>query len=157
MFIAVKIDKFNGHDDLVLLNHCGEELACADTYYLVIDSLLYEKEESFERVLKVLIKLLSDWISQVEGATEKNAIYLPFDFSDQYIGCLKICKLNSSSLYVYYGYTKKMEGHSIRPSNTIPYFLLNDDDFILEIELGETSQSDFIRDLETSIKELEAL
>src|SRR5690606_8865334 len=99
------------HDDLVLeLN--GTPWPC-DSYYFLIDDNLPGPEDEV-KVRRGLVRLLEQWIEFVNSADPSKTIYLPYDFSDQCIGCLQ-CKIGSDKAAVARGWS--VTGYSVWPSD----------------------------------------
>lgn len=100
------------HEDLVL--EMNERTWLCDSYYFVIDHRV-QGEENIEKVQRGLVKLLEQWINTLKSAAPVDLVYLPYDFSDQYVGCLR-CELNSESVVVTRGWSL-IPGHSVTPSD----------------------------------------
>jgi hypothetical protein len=100
----------------------------ANTYYLAIDKGLMPGIDSTNKVLSVLHRLINNWIDVIESILEDKSsnrlTYLPFDFSDEYLGCLRVELLSEGVLKIDYGYTYGIVGYTISPSKAI---FLNDD------------------------------
>lgn len=83
-------ENFLFHKDLHV---CIPELnidVYTDTYYFALDNGILPEEETEDKVKIVLTDLLSYWEKTVEELQENNIAFLPYDFSDQYLGALKI-------------------------------------------------------------------
>lgn len=61
--------------------------------------------------------MLENWKRNIEDNTE--VIFLPFDFSDQYLGCIRMERLDVHKVKVNDGVTLLYQGHSLSPSNEI--------------------------------------
>jgi hypothetical protein len=61
--------------------------------------------------------------------------YLPFDFSEQYTGCLKVVKVHNSSYRISYGYSLLVEGWNVDP--------LDPDDYTERVTDFQTTTDEF--------------
>ena len=117
-----------GHGDLLLdLKPIGFSQV-ADTYYFALDTAFMEKDESEDKVVLSLRHLLKCWFAAVSKLDRASVAYLPFDFSDQYIGCLRVEECEEENLMVSYGSTRKFEGSSFNPFDC-DMFILSDKDY----------------------------
>jgi hypothetical protein len=111
-------DNGSAHDDLHL---CLEGYSrTMDSYYLAIDPLMLPNQESSDKVRRVLIMLLERWIEVLLQATPARPAYLPFDFSDQYTGCLS-CRPDGDFVEIVPGFSSR-EGWNVGPSDPGDYF-----------------------------------
>jgi hypothetical protein len=106
------------HDDLHL--NLNGYVRATDSYYLAIDPSMFPGQESADKVRRVLIRLLQRWIEALSQATPTRPVYLPFDFSDQYTGCLS-CRPDGEFVEILPG-TSSREGHNVAPSDPDDYF-----------------------------------
>jgi hypothetical protein len=90
----------------------------ADTYYLSIEQNTVGDRAISNALWPNIEKLLTGWIFQVTTLEVQQASYLPFDFSDEYIGCLECKWISAKEVAVRYGYTKEHFGHSVSPSKS---------------------------------------
>lgn len=89
----------------------------SSTYYFAIDKGFMPETESTYKVLKNFNHLVGKWINCVESISESvRIVYLPFDFVDEYLGCLRVELLPNGNLAVEYGYTEEIQGYSVNPS-----------------------------------------
>jgi hypothetical protein len=70
-----------------------------------------DKMPAGSRIETVLINLLKKWAEALQNATIEQNIFLPYDFSDQYTGCLK-CVLKNDSFIIHLGYSRTMGWNS---------------------------------------------
>jgi hypothetical protein len=105
------------HRDIIV--NANEEQFLCDSYYFALDQKFDSQEESDKKSLKVLIKLLEQWMCAVDELKREETIFLPFDFSDQSTGCFK-CWLEDEKLKVQPGWSSK-EGWSVYPSQLDSY------------------------------------
>lgn len=99
------------HDDIVVT--LGSYEYTCDSYYFAIDP--HFPGEDAEKTLKTIKILLRQWLLNIESLAEGETIYLPYDFSDEYIACIRARRIDDL-LYCIPGYTS-IPGHSVRPSN----------------------------------------
>lgn len=104
-----------------------------DTYYFAIDNNYKKGDESIQKVHDVLVKLLKGWKRKLLDLS--NAVYLPYDFSDEYIGCIEVKKNDENHLKIVIGYTTKYCGYEISPSNFDNSFFISKEDFITDNNL----------------------
>jgi hypothetical protein len=93
-----------GHNDIVF--HLNDYSRVCDSYYFFIDYAFDPDGESVDKALKVMRKLLQQWVDVVEHLAEDHVIHLPFDFSDQYTGCIR-CTLAQGELLLRAGYSNR--------------------------------------------------
>lgn len=62
-----------------------------DSYYFATDRD-YDAEEGSGKTREVLRLLLDQWIAHIGQLRDSECIYLPFDFSDQYTGCMRVMR-----------------------------------------------------------------
>lgn len=110
-------DNGAGHNDLVL-RFVGQSWIC-DTYFLALDSELLPEREDADKIRAVLRRLLKQWLSAVENVPDGAAVYLPYDFSDQYTAWLR-CLRSGDIVEVRRGWAE-IEGYSFSPSAVGPY------------------------------------
>lgn len=145
--------EFPSHRDIFVQWPDLDLIEIVDSYYFVLDEGMFPKVETFEKALIVLRKLLTDWQSTVKGMGESESAYLPFDFSDEYIGFFKVM-MNQRVLLVRYGATRKMFGWSVYPSESTPLPIRSEDEAFLEEEVVSISVEDFVAQIERSIQNL---
>ena len=93
-----------GHNDIVF---CLDDYSCVcDSYYFFIDYTIDDGDESVEKALKVMRQLLQQWIDAVENLAENEVVHLPFDFSDQFTGCVE-CTFSKGELSLRAGYSNR--------------------------------------------------
>lgn len=101
----------------------------ADTYYFALDNCIEVKDSTIEKEKYVFEIYLSQIIKELQNCRIDELIYLPFDFSDQYIGCAFLSKIDTHNFKFIYGYTLKFTGYSINPSD-ISTFIISEHDFV---------------------------
>lgn len=84
-------DNQTAHGDLVLTLPDGEHRC--DSYYFLVDGNLDRDEESPAKVKRVLVRLLKQWKTAVDSATDDGVVFLPYEFADEYTGWIR-CKFS---------------------------------------------------------------
>lgn len=152
--ILVEIIKNNElHADLVLTIQSIGLVVIADSYYYMLDSSLDDRIKMHKDL--VMIKILNHWILNIQELKENNTCFLPFDFSDEYIGCLRFELLNGDKVKGCYGITQKILGMMINPSQ-LECFDIDEIDFEKDSEVFLTSKSELISSIENSINQLKS-
>lgn len=98
--------------ELVLI--CGGWRHVCETYYLALDSGLAPGDESLEKLNRVLVALLEQWRHLVMCAPAGGTLSLPFDFTDQAIGCLS-ARIGTTDVSLQPGWSR-VEGWRIAPT-----------------------------------------
>jgi hypothetical protein len=99
------------HDDLLL--KLGAWRHVCDSYYVAIDESL----EAGADIASGLVRLLDQWLEQLERLPlVGRPVFLPFDFSDQFTGWLRVSSLSGSRVVVEAGWSA-VEGWSFCPSD----------------------------------------
>ena len=126
-----------------------------DSYYLALDGFYDPDNKTSDKIEVVLKQLLNNWILLVKEVKAGHNCYLPFDFSDQYTGWIKVFKESNEDLKLSYGYAT-LEGHRIHPSKLDHYRYIGDYEFIdlIEYETLEIKQGEFIKSIEKIIVKL---
>ena len=135
-----------GHEDLRLFSDEISFSVEADSYYLVLDNNILPSEESYKKAGIVLREMLYSWILQLKSLGSGEIILLPLDFSDQYVGCIRIEAIDEGNVLVNYGNTTKVLGYSISPS--LGQIKLNDEAFKVESDSFLTTKEELIITLE---------
>ncbi len=120
-----------------------------DVYYF---SLAIENSQDVLNLNSVLLQLIQFWQRRLTTLVDCETAYLPIDFSDQYIGCLKVTKQHDL-FTLNYGYSEK-EGWVVNPIYPVD-FCLDCPDFNAE-STREISvpQSVFFKDLQDIIDKI---
>jgi len=138
-----------GHDDLLfsIPDLIGDKEF--DTYYFY---LAVEPAETIDEIKNAVSQLLQFWLDKVSGSINGETIFLPIDFSDQYIGCLKV-QNQDMKLVLTYGFSRR-EGYSVDPLNPENYYK-EINDFKADSEKQMTiDQTVFISSLDKQIRKL---
>ena len=139
----------NLHVDLPKINYSK----IADTYYFALDNLFMPDDESKEKAVLNIKQLLNYWCDAIQRLKKDEVVFLPFDYSDEYIGCFRIKYLNNDEITVDYGYTTEYEGCMFRPSQFLS-FKMNDENYNITTDSFQCEKYEFIKDINLSIKSL---
>lgn len=139
------------HNDLTF-NFDGQTIQC-DSYYFALDKLVEPDKEDSNKIKTVMKKLLEQWQLYVSRAKSGEIIFLPFDFSDEYIGCLR-GKFQNSEVHLTVGYLE-FEGWNLFPSEISSfvkssYYFIKSKDIALNLK-----KSEFIRQIKENIKAIQ--
>lgn len=130
----------------------GSQTIISDSYYFGLDTNGDNGERFSTRVQDSLRLLLLRWQRALEEVELGHAVYLPFDFSDQYVGCLK-CTCSNSDFEITSGYVTDCPGHRLLPSKP-DKFLTNPGNFKSNGRLDDCiSKNDVWKGLVWSIDE----
>lgn len=149
--LKIELSRFRtDHKDLRLSIAGGKFQQVADSYFFAIDLERTHAQIDREKIRSAVMKLLEGWEVLLQRLGQDTQCYLPFDFSDQYIGCLRVSLKKGSAVTVQYGATTEYDGGGFYPSMVLDFELSAPGSFMPLSEEFETS----IDDLRTSIKEL---
>lgn len=148
--MIIQIEKLEnnegGHHDLLFKIPGLVETKFFDTYYF---ALAIEPRDGAEEIKHAIGELMLYWKNKLVESKEGEAIYLPIDFSDQYIGCVRAIHQNNT-FTLSYGYTL-IEGFAISPINPGDFYK-NVEDFKVDDESQLiVNQSELISTLEKLI------
>ena len=121
--------KGDSHHDITIVISVINLHSEVDSYYLCIDSIFMPDQETVYKVEKCLRLMISSWVTTIERVGVNEVVYLPYDFSDQYIGVLKVKKKSNSEIYLGSGHTTRYCGYEIYPSKDTTLFL-NEEEFV---------------------------
>jgi hypothetical protein len=153
IIIEFNEDKYDLHDDLSLSIPSKGIKFTADSYYFSDDESIVINNDESERKYDSVKQLLNQWKRKIESMEIGDICFLPFDFSDEYIGCLKL-ELVDQWLVGNYGYTEKIHGYAIYPSN-LSQFAIGNEDFIKYSEEFKLEKQLFIYSVEQSISNIQ--
>lgn len=154
-FLTVEFKQKNNHDDLFLRIPSIKFICSADSYYLSDDKYLQTNKEGNEKVVEVLIYILLGWKSKIKTLQHQDICFLPFDFADEYIGCLKLQLVEEDSINLQYGFSQKISGYGINPSD-VESFDIEDSDFRKDSEEGKITvdKKTLLNSIDTSIRNI---
>lgn len=93
---------------------CGGWRHPCQTYFLALDYGIAPGDESLEKVNRVLVAVLDQWRRLAMCAPSGSTLLLPFDFTDQSIGCLAV-RFGPSGVTLQPGWSR-VEGWRVAPS-----------------------------------------
>jgi hypothetical protein len=120
-----------------------------DTYYFALDSETIDSNRNIESAIS---SLLQSWYTELTAIEHHETIYLPVDFSDQYIGCLRVLR-HEETLTLNYGFTNQ-EGYTVSPTYPIDFYRRMSD-FESDSETLVVQFKDFAMAIESQIKLLQ--
>ena len=123
-----------------------------DTYYFLLDDFVLRDRENWQKVRVIFHFLLSHWQTKINNLSINKTDYLPFDFSDQYIGCFKLTDISDNQVNIRYGFTTKFNGTTLCPSQ-VDVFNLEPDEFIISLRYPKSIITDkilLIQDIEVA-------
>ncbi|MFG0295539.1 MAG: methyltransferase [Maioricimonas sp. JB045] len=95
----------------------GDARLSADAYYLALDRGCQPETRSPAKVRAVLASLLGQWRQQIASASAGDVVDLPFEFTDEYIGCLR-CQVEKDDVVITPGWLMT-PGSTVVPSRAI--------------------------------------
>lgn len=107
------VDNETLHADIIL-NFAGRQWLC-DSYYFALDRHLLPECEDAAKIGMALRRLLEQWHAALKKTRVAEAVFLPYDFSDQYTGWLR-CTRTDDGFVIVRGWSG-VEGWSLSPSN----------------------------------------
>ncbi len=133
------------HDDLTLsIPEIGLN-QIADTYYFAIDE---EREFLGDHKIVFGVKLLiAGWKTSIINLKKGGIAFLPFDFSDQYLGCLKVSAIFDATLQIEYGFTQQYSGCDTYPSQSLNLDI-NEGSFLIDRPALIVTKSEFLKDID---------
>jgi hypothetical protein len=102
-----------GHEDLFLTIPLIGLKVSADTYYFALALEEVDVRIDENEVKRGVLSLLTYWADKALACGNDEVIHLPFDFSDQYIGCIQLVT-NDARFRLSYGFTHT-PGYSVNP------------------------------------------
>lgn len=120
----------------------------SDFYWFVWDNGLVEEENI---LLENQIQNLMNWHERILGLSS-GEIYLPFDFSDQYLGCFRLSKVKSDFV-MSYGIFDNV--HAASPSYCRPLYRTKDmGNFIETLSPVKINVKELLNDIERIVSDL---
>jgi hypothetical protein len=114
-----------------------------------LDNSIADSDDEEEKVFAVLTSLFKQWKLKIERLEYGGICFLPFDFSDQYIGCFRF-KNNEDAMVLNYGFTEKITGYMIYPSK-LDQFEIDESDYRATSESFSIERDKFLASLEKCI------
>ncbi|PSL18815.1 hypothetical protein [Chitinophaga ginsengisoli] len=119
--------KKDGHRDIVITISAINFHSEVDSYYLCIDPLFMPEHETPDKVEKCLRLMIKSWVATIDKMEVDQTVYLPYDFSDQYVGVLGIKMKSDGEVYFSAGHTTRYCGYEISPSRDTALNLKEDE------------------------------
>jgi hypothetical protein len=112
--------RLNGSNHNDILIRLGNREVVGDTYYLALDNAYRPDESSEEKVQELFARLLATCAAKVEGLEDGESAYLPFDFQDEWLGCVR-CLRRGSEFSLVLGKLDE-NGYAVSPSEPSEVF-----------------------------------
>lgn len=152
--ISVLLKEIDGlHQDLHLNISTIDFIVVADSYYYILDKSISDNPHVEKNKNSIICNTLNEWRNKIINFKKGNTYFLPFDFSDQYIGCLRLEVINDMVIQTSYGITQKILGMMINPSQ-LEQFDIDDSDFEKDSESFIINKDDLIFSIEYSIESI---
>ena len=140
------------HKDIRLVIPDLQIAVDVDSYHLLKDTDVSFNGNGYDKVIEVLIIVIQNWVIVVRRMKTNEIDFLPFDFSDEYIGCLRIEK-QSNMLLVQYGFTQSIMGVDLFPTQ-YQNFNIKDKDFENDSSIVSIDEEAFLNCLDSNIRSL---
>lgn len=141
------------HEDLILRIPSMNFSIVADSYYYMLDNSDCNNNNNNKSI--IFTKLLGLWRESLLNLQDGDILFLPFDFSDQYIGCLRFELISDNILEGCYGITQKILGMEINPSQ-LDQFDIEDSDFETEIDFFSINRSNLLSCIDMSTEKIKS-
>lgn len=138
------------HNDLFL--HFGDQVIECDSYYFALDQNIKPEKEDADKIKTVIKELLNQWKLYVSRLKSDEVIYLPFDFSDEYTGCLR-CESQNDYVLLTVGYLQ-FEGWLFCPSDISTYVKSNKLFIKSKDSNAKLRKSEFLSQIKQSIESI---
>ena len=102
-----------------------------------------------EKILAVLKALIIQWKIEIENIDADMVCFLPFDFSDEYIGCFRFEKVENR-IHGSYGSTQKITGWMISPSK-LDQFQIEESDYRITSKIFEVEEGELLASLDSCL------
>nr|WP_293837315.1 hypothetical protein [uncultured Arsenicibacter sp.] len=133
--------KFEGDDDIQY----------NDLYFYCLDNNFFNDEDGLTKGLLNFISMLINWKEKIRKMIVGDSSFLPFDFSDQYIGFIHLYQYEQECVNVTYCFTINYLGCLINPSTSNSVDLLD----APYKEVGPTypvKKEELLQDIDSAIK-----
>jgi hypothetical protein len=139
------IFRFN-QDDIEVIRYADLFYFCTDNYYVKGENYLTKG------ILNFLL-LLHNWKKHLLATPISQSVYLPFDFSDEYLGGLYIVVLDDENIEFGYAISKTLEGGANSPTQ-LEMMNLQREELIFIFEHQQMKKSEFLEFVDDSIYEI---
>lgn len=151
MRIIFDTSNFDAHKDIsVQIPLLGIDTV-VDSYYLLIDNAFMPDDESNTKTSRCLRHMTACWAERCELAAAEDVLYLAYDFSDQYIGVLKVYVESADTIVLSDGYTTAYHGYDVSPYET-PLLPLKVEAFESSTHESIIERNEFIRQLKNILE-----
>lgn len=139
----------DGHSDLIVELPKMKMNEKFDSYYFQVECEPFEITD----IKQAISNLIEYWKNKILAMKPAEQIYLPIDFSDEYVGCFRL-EIVNGKIDMQYGFSR-MKGFGISPSNPGDFYK-SVEDFKLQTDFLtiEVSKKELIDSLIKNIKEL---
>lgn len=112
--INVRLLKMSPHDSLeITLN---DESNTIDLYYYCLDNSFLNEEQGLAKGLLNFITMIEIWSRKIDLLKINQRDFLPFDYSDEYIGFFIVSRLNEFDISIQAAFTTDFLGWGTNPS-----------------------------------------
>jgi hypothetical protein len=108
----------SNHNDVVI--RLGDREVVGDSYYLSLDNAFRPGEQGDEKVQELFARLLASCAARVEDLQDGECAYLPLDFQDEWLGCLR-CLRQGGEFALALG-ELDVNGYAVLPSEPAEVF-----------------------------------
>ena len=117
--------------------------AYSDMYYLCLDGLFLKDETLYMKGMLNFVFLLVNWKRKILKTPTSQYAFLPFDFSDGYIGGIYLRRKTEEILEVTYGVSREFKGPSYSPAE-IDLITPRNEDLILLFDYLEMREAELM-------------
>lgn len=121
--LKIEFNSMNAHNTISV--SMGENKKKIDLYYYCLDYALLEKEQSISKGWFNFFLMLENWRIKIKRIKINQKDFLPFDYSDQYIGFYIIERISNEEVTVQYASTTEFTGWNAAPSQLYTEDLLS--------------------------------
>lgn len=148
--IYIELDtESDGHSDLIVELPKMKMNERFDSYYFQVECEPFEITD----IKQAISNLIEYWKDKIIAMDSAEPIYMPIDFSDEYIGCFRLESVNGK-IKMQYGFSRT-NGFGISPSNPGDFYkLVKDFELLTDYLTIEVSKKELIDSLIKNIKEL---
>jgi hypothetical protein len=125
----------------------------ADLYYFCTDNYYVKGENYLTKGILNFLLLLHNWKKHLLATPISQSVYLPFDFSDQYLGGLYIVVSDDENIEFGYAVSKEVEGWANSPTQ-LELMNLQKEKLIFIFEHQQMKKSEFLEFVDDSIYEI---
>ncbi len=135
------------HENLILRIPEIDVSVIADVYYLTSEE--YNVNSNSNEKRNSLVDLLLNWKKALQRQVPNSLCFLPFDLSDEYVGCFKVEALDGVMLQCSYGRTREIMGMMIDVSDISDF---KPEDFETDNKSFLVKKEDLLESIESCIK-----